>query len=81
MDQQTFNKANELVCEIIKYENKLQMLESEVSPVRLELVQAEVAMGDIAALCGNDVFHDVKQLIINSVKQRLASAKHKLEML
>lgn len=57
------------------------MLESEVSPVRLELVQAEVAMGDIADICGDDVFHDVKQLIINSVKQRLASTKREFEML
>ena len=81
MDQATFNKANELVCKIIKYENKLQMLESEVSPVRLELVQAEVGMGDVAEICGNDVFHDVKQLIINSVKQRLVSAMREFEML
>lgn len=57
------------------------MLESEVSPVRLELVQAEVGMGDIAEICGNDVFHDVKQLIINSVKQRLVSAMREFEML
>lgn len=74
MDLETFNKAEELRHKIFKYKRRLEVLESKFPKPIIIIAQSDVEMGRI-------IEDDIRHMIIEMCREKLARYEQEFEML
>ena len=74
MDLEKFNKAEDLRHKIWKYKRRLEVLESEFPKPIIIIAQSDVEIGRI-----ND--DDIRHMIIEMLREKLARCEQEFEML